>query len=125
MQRSRRGGLAAALLLLALGVGLTMAEWPLWREPDGIEQWIERRVPIGTDAGTVRQFIRERGWKPDGEWQQQSSSIDYGTEKGTYVIHAGLGGYWLIFRTDFDAFFGFDARGRLVDVHVRKMVDAL
>ena len=123
MPRSRKGGLAAALLLFAL-VAITLVRWPLWHDEDGVERWIIRRVPIGSDAATVRQFIRDRGWKLDGEWQQPVPQPSFGTRRGTRVVYAKLGGYWFVFRTDFDAFFGFDERGRLVDVHVRKMVDA-
>jgi hypothetical protein len=128
MLRSRtKGGLAAALLLFACGgaVALRMADWPLWRGEQDIEQWIVRRVPLGTDASFVRQFIAGRGWKIESEWQQQQPQAGYGTHKGTHVIHAYLGAYRVVFRTDLDAFFGFDKRGRLVDVHVRKMVDSI
>ena len=100
-----------------------MTQWPLWRDASGAERWIVSRVPMGSDVATVRQFIRRRGWKLDGEWQQAEPKTDFGTRKGTHVVYVNLGGYWFVFRTDFDAFFGFDERGRLVDVQVRKMVD--
>jgi hypothetical protein len=35
-----------------------------------------------------------------------------------------LGRYHSVFRVDVDAFFGFDYNGRLVEVHIRRMVDA-
>jgi hypothetical protein len=46
--------------------------------------------------------------------------------KGTRVIGAYLGGYQGIpYRVELDAYWGFDESGHLIDLNVRKGVDAL
>jgi len=52
-------------------------------------------------------------------------NIDFGGAIGTQSIRANLGEYRNIFVTDVLVFFGFDENSRLVDLHVRKDIDAL
>lgn len=122
MTPSRIAILTSALLIAALG-------WWVWtplRLGDAaLQRWVEYRVPMRTDIVRARELIRASGWDLRGEWAQSEPSIDYGTRKGSRVIYVYLGHYHSVFRVDVDAFFGFDRSGELVEVHIRRMVDAL
>jgi hypothetical protein len=122
MIRRRTVVVGFALLLVACGWWL----WsPLWLSDAALQSWVEHVVPIGTDIARARGLIRSSGWALKGEWEQSEPSIDFGTRKGSHVIYAYLGHRRLVFREDVDAFFGFDRSGRLVEIHIRRMTDAL
>src|SRR5258708_38420469 len=121
MTRQRTTIIGSALLLVAF------AWWvwsPLRLGDAALQHWVENRVPLGTDIAQARDRIRSAGWKLEGEWAQPEPQIDYGTRKGSRVIYAYLGHYYSVFRGDVDGFFGVDRSGRLVEVHIRRMVDA-
>jgi len=101
--------------------------------------------PQGSDLeGSSAWFVRWRGacldQKPRlellAEWHGNPGKVssdtlypsikDYPGVKGEYVIHADLGNYQGVpFRVGIDAFWGFDAAGRLVDLRVRKVHEGL
>jgi hypothetical protein len=122
MTRRRIVLLGSAFLVATFG-------WWLWNplrlSDAALQRWVEHRVPLRTDVARARDLIRASGWEVQGEWAQSEPSIDYGTRKGSRVVHVYLGHYRSVFRVDVDAFFGFDHSGRLVEVHIRRMVDAL
>ena len=122
MTRRHIAIIGLAVLVAAIAAWL----WnPLWLEDATLQLWVERRVPLGTDITRARDLIRSSGWELRGEWRQPEPQFDYGTRKGSRVVHVYLGHYQAVFRVDVDAFFGFDEHGRLVEIHIRKMVDSL
>lgn len=119
-----------ALIVIFVLAAIHSFKVPVWRDQPAIESWVRSQIPLGTPVTSARSQIRSHGWKIESEWAQNQPMPSYGTAQGTHVIHAALGSYWfgsywLIFSTDYDAFFGFDNTGNLVEVRVRKMVDAL
>ena len=102
---------------------------PLWMPASGLRSWILRRAPLGSSSEQVDAFIAAHHWSRHYDWHgtpSPTSEKPYPAVKGTRVIGAYLGGYQGIpFRADLDAYWGFDESGHLIDLNVRKMVDAL
>jgi hypothetical protein len=124
--------IAASLLVVIVvaGLGFKMASAnPLRESEDNIRLRILGKVPAGSSVQDVKNFIAAQGWKLSYNWEGTPTKLSetfYPGVKGQHVIGADLGHYLGIFgRVDLDAYWGFDAAGRLIDVHVRKGVNAL
>jgi hypothetical protein len=82
-------------------------------------------VPVGSDLATLKQTAQRNGWGVNNVWAGHTPHSDWGGIDGDTVAWIDLGGYWNLFHTDLDSFWAFDARGKLVDVHIRRMTDSL
>lgn len=109
---------------------------PLWRSQRDLRVWVLKQAPLGSTIDQVKTLIRKRRWTVVGEWQGRPSNVssavpypkvkDYPAVKGEHFIHADLGSYQGIpFRVGVDAHWGFDSAGRLVDLRIRKVPEAL
>jgi hypothetical protein len=102
---------------------------PLWMPASGVRAWLLRRAPLGSSPEQVDALIAAHRWSRHYDWHgtpSHSSEEFYPAVKGSRIIGAQLGGYQGIpFRADLDAYWGFDESGHLIDLNVRKMVDAL
>jgi hypothetical protein len=128
MRTAKLLGLASAAICAGIGI---RAAWlyPLWESEDGVREWILRQTPLGSSSNEVRTFIAKRGWKSKYDWMGTPSPVSekqFPAVKGSHIIGADLGGYQgLPFHVDLDAYWGFDASGRLIDLRVRKMADGI
>jgi len=127
----------ARYVLLVLGVLLvaylaqvvfTPASWP----KSTLRAWLVKRVPYGSSEEQVRTFLAARRFGTTWSAGQDSFSRSHGVKfsEGTHTIQVLIGDYrqplsLFLFETSTEAFFGFDANNRLVDIRVRKTTDAL
>ena len=121
-----------ALAMIALGIALVLRLvylHPLWMSAESIRGWMLTQVPLGASMEQTERFISERGWNRHYSWHGVPSEISekvFPGVSGSRIIGAVLGNYQGIpFHIDLDAYWGFDASGRLVALRVRKMRDAL
>ena len=109
---------------------------PLWKSQNDLKAWILKQAPLGSSIGDVKALMKRQAWKLLAEWHGNPGKVssdtaypsikDYPGIKGEYFIHADLGNYQGIpFRVGVDAFWGFDAAGRLVDLRIRKGAEGL
>ena len=113
-------GLAGAVALVLVAIH------PLWfRSEAGVRSWLLRKVPVGSTVEQLKTVASAEGWRVDGTWSGDDPHADWGGISGSTIVFTYLGGYRLIFSVDYDSFWAFDTNGRLVDVRVRRMVDAL
>jgi hypothetical protein len=110
--------------IVATGAVL-FASNPLRWPDSAIHSWLLREVPKGSDLRQLKTVAKARGWRINGEWHGNEPHADWGGISGHTIAWIYLGGYRSIFRVDFDSFWAFDEQGRLVDVRLRRMVDAL
>ena len=102
---------------------------PLWMPGSRLRAWMLRRAPLGSPPDQVDAFIAAHHWCRNYDWHgtpSASSEKFFPGVRGTRVIGAYLGGYQGIpYRVEVDAYWGFDESGHLIDLNVRKGVDAL
>jgi hypothetical protein len=103
--------------------------YPLWLSAPEVRSWILKQVPLGSSVEQVERLIRDREWIRNYEWKSQPSQSSeklYPGVRGGWIIGADLGGYRGVpFYVDLDAYWGFDESGKLIDLKVRRVVDAL
>ncbi len=122
---------STAIAILILGV-VTTGIWgysnSLLRSEASIQRSLLRETPLGSSRDDCLAFAGERVWgtrvRLNGGFMKQDSLKPIEIV-GDTSFSANLGHYWLPFRTDVEAFWGFDASGRLVEIWVRKSTDAL
>ena len=119
----------AALSLAILGGGCLLISQSLLRSESNIRASLLKRTPIGSDAAEVRSCVQSSGWL-DPRYIGSSGFLKQEPGRrneivGVSSICGQLGHYWLPFRTDVTAFWGFDNAGKLIDVWVWKTTDAL
>jgi hypothetical protein len=97
--------------------------------PSVIERYLARATPLGTDESDVMSWLRKQGLSPNlaRVHVPPSPPSDYPLTRvgGEAFIHESIGHYRLIFRTDVEVFYVFDATGKLADLRVRKSVDSI
>jgi hypothetical protein len=117
-----------AILAVAVSVAFNPASWP----DSTLRAWLRRQTPYGTPEPQVRQFLESRGfvtiWAPGQDSLNRAIGLKF--SEGTRTVQAHIGDYrspvmLFLFVTSTEAFFGFDASSRLVDIRVRKSTDAL
>ena len=119
------------LLSLAIVAALLVASWPghyvYWGSEGSIEAYLKTQTPIGSPYERVSQWLGARNVhaelyqgaiKPNSEYPLTSTG-------GSSFIHESIAHYGPIFRADIEAFYVFDSNGRLVDLRVRRTVNAL
>lgn len=119
--------LAAVATIGCAAVGVLYSSNPLRRNPVLIREKFLLDKPIGTPISEIEHWLA-------GEKKLRYEKINAGFRKsyppppaviGVQSIEANLGEYRTIFVTSVVAYWGFDERGKLVDVWVRKTTDAL
>ena len=128
---TRRAKIVLALSATSVSAGAAIVFYnPLWRSEASIEAGLRKHVPSGTLIDSVRVFITHKRWRLDHEWAGSPPSggarNDYPGVNGEKVLFVYMGGYQgLPWHADVESFWGFDAAGRLTDIHVRKTYDGL
>ena len=102
---------------------------PLRRSESYLTQYILEIMPLGTEFDRVSEYIHAK------KWQITSANKEYGFYRqdrkpaitvGTKHIRASIGEYqgfpFMVYVT---VFWGFDDKGRLIDVWVWKTADGL
>jgi hypothetical protein len=113
-----------------IAIGLFVSSCSSLRSESSIRASLLKQMPIGSSSSDVRTFVAKKGWL-----DQSYAGTNFGYYKqepgepahtvGVSSICGQLGHYYLPFRTDVTAFWGFDADGHLMDVWVWKTTDAL
>ena len=118
-------GIATTLIVTSI----IMLTNPLRKSQEDIRNMILSEIPLGTSINDVKSYNSKKNWELDYEWEgvpSKNSEDHYPAVKGSHIIGAYLGKYWgPLFRTDVDAFWGFNSSGKLIDFRIRKMTDAL
>jgi hypothetical protein len=112
---------ATAVIVVAASVLLLN---PLRRSDASVHAYLLQQVPAGSTLEALQRVAKREGWRINNTWSRGPHS-DWGGIDGATVAWIYLGGYWNLFRTDLDSFWAFDERGKLIDVRIRRMTDAL
>lgn len=106
---------------------------------DRIRANLLRHTPIGTDMDDAIKFIKNnKNWEIDHISNESGYTLRWGRPEepspddialgrtiGKQSIRITIGEYKIIFITSVVVFWGFDENSKLIDLHVRKDVDAL
>jgi hypothetical protein len=112
--------------VLVMATAVIIAIHPLWYlSQSGVKSWLLHKVPTGSSVDQLKSVALAEGWRVNKTWSGDQPHADWGGIAGSTIVWTDLGGYRGVFRVDYDSFWAFDANGRLVDVRVRKSVDAL
>ena len=126
---------ACTLLLFLSGSGCVNIR----SSTDSIERQILKRAPLGSDYGEVIDLVDSSGWEISSNLVRTKPLVvtdgRYPYVSGTRIVRTHLGHYrapmlseplffWFWFRNDVSAFWGFDADDRLIEVHVKRYIDA-
>ena len=115
---------ALASILAMVAVAWVIFSNPLRRSDTSVHAYLLARVPQGSTLDALRDVSAHQGWRINSTWERGLHS-DWGGIDGATVAWIHLGGYRNLFRTDLDSFWAFDEQGKLVDVRIRRMTDAL
>lgn len=120
--------------LLAVGAALVVAviaAFPgrlvYWESNDRIQAYLLRKTPLGASQQEVLNWLRKNGTpgKIAVVPVPPNSNFPPTSIGGESFIQESVANYWLVFRTDIEAFYIFDSRQKLVDLSVRATTDAL
>jgi len=146
MMRKRTQIVLSLLLLIVLATIVTLFTNPIRRPTSSVRNYILRRTPVGTDIEDVIEFIsnksweihfisRERGFRhPNpqfipGQFTEEELRYPIDIGEQSIIVFAGRYRTWykflFIVPTDVTIFWGFDANGKLIEVHVAKIYDIL
>jgi hypothetical protein len=109
--------------IVILGFTLWISD-PLRWPQSAVHAWLLWKVPVGSNEKQLQQMASTTGWRVNGTWPGHQPHSDWGGIDGATIVWAYLGGYRTILRADLDSFWAFDEHGRLVDVRIRRMIDA-
>jgi hypothetical protein len=118
-------------LSAALGAVVFLAIWPgnivYWGSEDRIEAYLRTQTPLGSSQLRVTQWLSSHGVPSEIHEAVVEPNSHYPPTKigGASFINESIARYRIVFRTDIEAFYIFDSSGNLVDLHVRRTVDAL
>jgi hypothetical protein len=95
------------------------------RTPAEVETFLRQQTPIGTPQAQVLTWLRERDIDPEVHESTVEPGSDYPPTEvgGSSFVQESVGHYRTPFRTDVEAFYIFDNKGRLADLRVRKSTD--
>lgn len=119
--RNRWLSIVAAIILISL---IAYESIPLHWPADAIHWWLLNNVPKGSEMNQLEAVAKTKGWKIMGTWEGYRPHSDWGGIDGHRVAQVYLGNYRIFLRVDLDSFWAFDEHGHLVDVHIRKSIDA-
>jgi hypothetical protein len=115
--------------IVIIAIGFFVSSCSSLRSESSIRASLLKETPLGSSSSDVRAFVANQGWLDRsyagtnfGFYKQESGEPAH--EVGVSSICGQLGHYWLPFRTDVTAFWGFDTNGHLIDVWVWKTTDA-
>jgi hypothetical protein len=125
-QRATAAILAIGILILGLSLGNRLI---FIFSPAAIERHLRRETPLGSTEAEVAKWLSGRGVvaRIARVHVPPSPPSDYPLTSvgGEAFIHESVAHYRFVFRTDVEVFYIFNAAGRLVDLRIRKSVDAL
>lgn len=109
---------------------------PIHRDEAGIRIYLLQKTPLGSSIHDVEVVFAHEGWKGKINWvwdpkdpkaaeNLRMAETFYPGVKGVKIIGADIGEYHAPWDVWIDAYWGFDSSGKLIDVHVRRMVDSL
>jgi hypothetical protein len=125
-----RVGRQYVVLLLAIAAAVLVASWPgnpvYWGSENTIEAYLKTQTPLGSPQERVSQWLGARNLRAEIHQATIKPNSEYPLTKigGSSFIHESIAHYGPIFRADIEAFYVFDANGKLVDLRVRRTVDA-
>jgi hypothetical protein len=96
---------------------------PLRRSDSSVHDWLLSAVPVGSSRDQLLAVAKTKQWKVQGTWTGHQPNSDWGID-GATVVEVYLGGYRNILSVDLDSFWAFDEKGALIDVRVRRDIDA-
>ena len=109
--------------IVLLGFALWISNPLRWPQP-AVHAWLLWKVPVGSSEKQLDQIASVTGWHVNGTWPGRRPHSDWGGIDGATIVWVYLGGYRTILRADLDSFWAFDEHGRLVDVRIRRTIDA-
>ena len=98
-----------------------------WRSEDHIESFLRTQTPLGSSQSDVLDWLRRNGTPASIAVGVIPPGSSYPPTQigGASFTHQAVAHYRILFATDVEAFYIFDATGSLVDLRVRTTVDAL
>jgi hypothetical protein len=105
-----------------IALSLLFSSCSSMRSEASIRASLLKQKPLGSSLSDVHAFVEKRRWidrsyiGTTGFYEQEPGEPAHTV--GVSSICGQLGYYYLPFRTDVTAFWGFDASGRLIDVWV-------
>jgi hypothetical protein len=122
----KRSKFVAVLILAVVAGGFWAYSNSLLRSDASIRRSLLKHTPLGTSRDDCFTFVEKQGWTAG--WGLSESMWQNPNKPKEMVVVSSfgvdLGHYTLVLRTDVEAFWGFDASNRLVDVCVRRSTDA-
>ncbi len=126
--KHRRWLSSAVVAILALGVAVWAVHdrLVLLANVPRIERHLRRHTPIGTSEGEVVKWLRNQHLEAEVHYVPFPAG-DYPLSRraGSAFIHQTIGYYYLPWRVDVEVFYSFNESRQLIDLAVRKTVDAL
>jgi hypothetical protein len=122
--------IAAGIAVCAIGgllVALAGNPFDVFHRPaTDVETYLRQQTPLGSSQATTVAWLRSRNVNVRVHAVRVEPGSDYPRTKigGASFIHESIAHYWWPFRTDVEAFYIFDDQKKLVDISVRKTVDA-
>ena len=117
---------AALITIGALGVAGIAAELvfnPLRRPKEKIQEWVLEKTPVGSSRQHVLAVIQREGWAGHPEFR---GVVPKEAPRGISFYGADLGSYQgLPWRCRADAFWGFDANDRVIDLYVSSWCEGI
>jgi hypothetical protein len=126
--RHRRLLQVAVLLVVSVTVGIAVFPGSViyWGPPLFVEHYLKNQTPIGSTQGAVVLWLERRGDSAKINVAVIAPDSDFPPTKtgGTSFIQATIASYRIVFSTDVEVFYVFDANARLADIGVRRSIDA-
>ncbi|MBR1970912.1 MAG: hypothetical protein IKA17_11230 [Clostridia bacterium] len=122
------------LLIVLLTISVIIFVNPLRRTEKTIRKTVLKTIPIGTSMDeTIKKIKSNTYWEIDSISESNGYTVSKdgrpseggGEEIGSKYIRVWLGGYRNIFVTDVSAWLAFDENSNLIEITIRKDVDAL
>jgi hypothetical protein len=122
------------LSIVIFGISITIialvSNWPWYLSYGQIESYLLQKTPLGSSEEEVISYLREGGARLQIEdpWRGNvapNTGHPPNTVAGSSYIDAVVGEYRLVFTTSVEAYYIFDSDRRLVEIAIRKTIDAL
>ena len=117
----------AAVGVCALAVAWFPGNLVYWGAEPSIEAYLKSQTPVGSARSEVTGWLKRHGDENAFYSAEIPARSDFPltTTGGKGFIQSDVAHYGWPFRADIEAFFIFDGRERLVDIRVRRTVDAI
>jgi hypothetical protein len=121
--------LSIMVVIVLFGIWYFCDVWSPWSSPGKVKNWLLGLAPMGSSVEKVKSAIATHHWKQiyERSFEESTSSMHiFPGVKGTHAIGVDFGEHFAIpFSYGVDAYWGFDATGKLIDVKVRVIPNAL